>query len=78
MVSGGGRLEKKTTEGMPRGGDYLVLWRLRRCLRGRGLLRMPLPKSSCWNSSDVAVVAMMPAIARWERPDKSNRFASAA
>ena len=34
----------------------------------RDLLRTPLQRSTCWISSDVAVVALMPVIARWESP----------
>ena len=34
----------------------------------RDLPRTPLQRSTCWNSSDVAVVALMPVIGRWESP----------
>ena len=36
----------------------------------RDLLRTPglAEKYTCWNSSDVAVVTVMPIIARWESP----------
>ena len=45
----------------------------------RDVLRTPLQRSTCWNSSDVAVVTLMPVIARWESPlSRSNRFACAA
>ena len=45
-----------------------ILWRSRRCLRaslaGTYCERPALQRSTCWNSSDVA----MPVIARWESP----------
>ena len=34
----------------------------------RDVLRTLLQRSTCWNSSDVAVVTLMPVIARWESP----------
>ena len=49
-----------------------ILWRSRRCLRaslaGTYCERPALQRSTCWNSSDVAVVTVMPVIARWESP----------
>ena len=49
-----------------------ILWRSRRCLRaslaGTYCERPALQSSTCWNSSDVAVITVMPVIARWESP----------
>ena len=53
----------------PRGVDYLVEIEMFLSFSRRDLLRTPLQRSTCWSSSDVAVVALMPVIAGWERPE---------
>ena len=62
----------KTNDEKARQEAATILWRSRRCLRaslaGTYCERPALQRSTCWNSSDVAVVTVMPVIARWESP----------